>query len=685
MQAARWTRLVAGLAIAVAVAVLAWRREAEDRAPLLATSESSSTDPRDREPAATGIEGIAPPIDRDPVAPPPSRPSCPLVTVRTLTSDTRPKPVGGIPFAVGFGQGRDPAALPVARGVTDANGTAEVALPADAFAAALAANERIWGRVESEGRARSTLAIELSADRSPELLLRVLDGFSVAGRVVDSSGVPVRARVWTWYEEKSGSRRGIDATSDADGWFELWCSKILVRDLVATAEGVGTTLVADVALAPVSDPLELVLNGPGELHGRVLDPSGTPVAGLELDAVAETLGADFNAFRHEEFDEPRFLYEQPASAGHLFASTRTDLEGRFAFTGLAGGGWWIRNGFEWEPTVLHEAPIPSSGPEVVLTVQRSHLVVRVHDLEGRVETPDEARPRWTEAAQWPETPQVLVVPEGLAEWGGESRPIESSVVGDARVFQVVAGRRYQVGLVGGAEPWRPVAVVAAPGRVEVGLRRSPELGTGTVTIDATDADGAPLTKAFELRVEDPESDVVVQRWTSSYRFASWPRTLTLPTGTWRIAVEGHAVLDGMHFTLSERRTLGRFETLVRVREGETHAIHATLPAGARLRLTLAGVAKAEELQPDRLWVRPERVAYVTLALHQQGRRPVPVLFEHDTPFAPLQPFLALGTTADSDPLPSGRWTLEGRLGERIARTTVDLVDGATTEATLRFE
>jgi hypothetical protein len=523
--------------------------------------------------------------------------------------------------------------------------------------------------VESERASPATT--RSPTDLSPTPRPAASNGFTVVGRLLDARGAPVSGAIAAWGPAGSEPPTRIaGALSEPDGRFELHLRRPATVDLLAQARRIGTALVTGVELSPdTAEPLDVVLRGPGLLRGRVVEPSGVPVPGLELDAVADSLGATFTGFRYMNFEPDGLLLERRAEDGLLFATTLTDLEGRFACSGLQAGEWWLR--VAWEDAPLSTEPVLADGQEITLTLQRPRLVVRVREVSGRIEPADPRERLAPDPWKWPETLRAVVLADPAGSPGGRDGPVGCRILGDARVFPVEAGRRYVVGLLGGAEPWRPRSVLAGPGTTEVELVRTPAAGMGTLVIEATDKGGVPVTSGFELGIEDPETGVAVARWGSSARFSPWPRSIELPTGAWRVVLEGRAWIDGEHGTLVARRTLGRFEALVHVSIEEARLVRAVVPAGARLQLTVIGEDPDEGL--------------ASLTLQAEGRRPVPVLIDTGAVLDPLRPELAPGRSALSEVLPAGHWTLEGRLGERVATIPVALVDGATTPATLRFE
>ncbi len=172
--------------------------------------------------------------------------------------------------------------------------------------------------------------------------LRLSEGFTLAGRVVDSGGRTVEgARVAL--VDGEGERHVV---SEADGRFEVAGLAAGETTLVASAPG---ALPSEPLRCPVGADLrdlELRLRGAPRLRGRVLGPDGLPVAGArvarfgDLDA-AITTGAD-GAFEleGEREGEPLLVTAPGLAAARVTAApagAACDLEVRLVAVAPAPG------------------------------------------------------------------------------------------------------------------------------------------------------------------------------------------------------------------------------------------------------------------------------------------------------------------------------------------------------------
>lgn len=437
----------------------------------------------------------------------------------------------------------------------------------------------------------------------------------------------------------------------------------------------------------------------GALRGRVVDASGLPLDGLELQVALEGL-------LEEGWNRPlergrRYRAAREQGDGSPLVRVTTDATGGFRVPGLMDAPYDVWATPESRMDRLTAVPVladgladgPADGRELVLVYERPHLVVRVLGEDGtpwsHIETLAEIyggvrelhTPPLTVVDRWPDRPAVRVdaldQPVGLLL---ETAPPPGTRVGNTLVFEVRAGVRYRVGLFGGDQPWRPVTVEAGTGRTDVDLQVAPPLRPGTLALSARDAAG-PVDRGVELRVEDPGDGFVLLR--CKLHRGTWPLHLAVPEGTWRVVVDGRPEFAYGEWTLMEPGVHGRFETTVAVRSAEVTFVDADLPAGAVLELTVDGPPPAGEAA----WREGRLRRSVIVRLCQPGRWPQQVAFVGPERLRrkELQDRIALGTTLPSERLPAGRWTLVGELPDgRVRRTEVVLVDGETTTARLEF-
>jgi RNA polymerase sigma factor (sigma-70 family) len=230
------------------------------------------------------------------------------------------------------------------------------------------------GIVELEdSAAREALRIELAPSTIP----------AVTGRVVDAAGEPVAGA--------SVSLGQRIATCDADGAFHVSFDPRHAHGepgagsvLRAARAGVGLAQ-REIVLPGVGEPpLEVLLvlaERPRALEGRVLDPRGEPVAGVEVFVVEDT------PFGREPLGgAPQWWAERSLEEKLGARPATTSAEGRFRIEGLSARSYRLQALDSARLIRSTSAPIPagSEGVELVLDREaRGPLAGRVVDRLGR--------------------------------------------------------------------------------------------------------------------------------------------------------------------------------------------------------------------------------------------------------------------------------------------------------------
>lgn len=277
---------------------------------------------------------------------------------------------GGRPIVGAKVQARGSAGIVLTvEGTTDASGAADLTgLPRGAL---------LTLEVSAAGFASAEVAAR-PIDESP-FTVTLAKGAVVKGRVVDASGAPIeKALVFVMNRRATPAPR---ATSGADGAFELPGLADDAYKLFAQAAGFRD-------LDPVSliiedaegrSDLELRLESPAPLRGRVVGPDGAPVAGAVVSLAAPSA--------LERFDDSAAV-----------SRAITDDGGSFEIAGSTREGMWIvatRDGFG--PGV-EPAPAPGSTDTAVVTLTpEARMRVRIAPSLvplGRLNVRDGSRVGW---------------------------------------------------------------------------------------------------------------------------------------------------------------------------------------------------------------------------------------------------------------------------------------------------
>jgi hypothetical protein len=621
--------------------------------------------------------------------------------------------VPGIAVALGLGAPLDPSCAPFAEVVTDEHGIARVTIPAAALRAARAKpGDRVWARVVSPGYQQRTHSRPLSGGCEPiEMTIVPWPGGTLRGRLLDAEGRPTPGNVRAATRMPTGAL-GLGASADAgtDGWFEILLSREGTYQLVADARDSGTGVVRDCAVRFTdAAPVEIRTTGPGTIRGRIHDSAGRGSSGLEILVLVSALDDERGSF---VLPEPQETEAQLEGRGRLWSTVQTRADGSFEVLGLRSDRYVIRakrnrsERFGPYPELLTPVAVESDGSALDLAFDRPHLAVRIENTDhspwgGKLHL--DTRPYPEPPEEWPADVSLLVFPARAEAHLDErdssclrGRPVE----GGETVFEVTAGRHYEIGLAGGSQGWHPVGAYVPPesSRVEVVLTASAEVPRGSLVVSAFDQSGAMVTNGLVLRIEDPDLGVPLVERRSHYG-ATWPQRIQLAEGDYRLVVEGIGTTEFEHGVLMAPRAHGRFDTPVRIERDRETDVRADLAPGARVHLHLLG----EVLDQDREAIRERYEGWhlpggtdnwaerPSIVLVSGDRWPEPVEFTVEMRGSSaagthLTSKLALGTDAVSQMLPTGRYSIQARMpGGRVASQDLDLVEGQTSEVTLTFQ
>ncbi|MEM7357256.1 MAG: carboxypeptidase-like regulatory domain-containing protein, partial [Acidobacteriota bacterium] len=194
----------------------------------------------------------------------------------------------------------------------------------------------------------------------PEILTLVLEPKGkIAGLVVDDHGEPQPAASVSVLHQDGSGGFGTSHQADGEGRFEIEIDAADQLSLTArAADRRSDNLTLSLAPGQVVEDLRLVLAAGESLEGRVLDPSGEPLA----QAYVRISGMDAQMF---------LAVRQRRTA-------RTDRDGRFAFTGLTPGVVLLR---------VHSQGLPSAQQTIDLQPGVNRLEIRLprpHQVHGRV-------------------------------------------------------------------------------------------------------------------------------------------------------------------------------------------------------------------------------------------------------------------------------------------------------------
>jgi len=218
------------------------------------------------------------------------------------------------------------------------------------------------------------LRLDAGLDPALELQEFALDpGHAVSGRVLCADGTPARDAVVTVRDAQVHWRKG---TTASDGRFTLR-GLAACDDAFVLVDHPSSAVFArqPVRIGPGGGALELVLEAPVALRGRVVDTEGLPLAGAEVRVVGD---------RRVVFEDVDFGEETTWEWALDQSRTRTDAEGSFLFPRLYAGTFEVRATPADAPELAVRTRARSGGAalELVLdrrTAERTLLAGRVTD------------------------------------------------------------------------------------------------------------------------------------------------------------------------------------------------------------------------------------------------------------------------------------------------------------------
>jgi hypothetical protein len=286
-------------------------------------------------------------------------------------------------------------------------------------------------------------------------------GGTLRGRVVDSSGEALLAKIWLLEENpasKSDNQERNGGTYTHGGEFKLNYTDRMHVGLFASAWAQGNAAIPSLFLDPAHPLPEqlLVIRGEGELRGVVLGADGEPYADLPLKIQLAAMDGGAGDSESLEPQATEFLRE---GLGRVAAELTTNAEGEFRGAGMRPGSYIVRvraagsdGGY---PTIISPRPLLANGVPVVLRYDTPRLVLRLTDefggpWEGQVILSG-GRPAQVELG----APRLVVVP---CETPGGPRHAEGQFLRGKQTspgvfeFDLYPGRDHLVGVVGAGFP-----------------------------------------------------------------------------------------------------------------------------------------------------------------------------------------------------------------------------------------
>ena len=437
---------------------------------------------------------------------------------------------------------------------------------------------RVWARIETPGRKR-LMVQRYAYPRTEHALIRMITfgGGTLLGTVIDAEGRPVPDADVQLFSEQDGAFERVSAGSegpDSRGRFALNYHRPGTYVLQARCTGLGSGVVRGLELPGQQDSFEIVLRPGVRPEGRVVDPAGHPVPGLQLTAVPESGCAS-----------PADVLAHELQGGLALDRARTDGDGVFAFTALAPGSYALHQAFGPDVQLTARVQLDRLGPGIGVlsapSTERLDVVaaayrmeVEVVDAQGHSVAPGEA---------------LLVHRATDPHW--DLHPIE---LGDRRVYVVEPGLEYLVSWTRSDAPHFEQRVQVVPGqhRTPVRIQLPPPQEPAELQVRLLDRrTTAPIEGEYwqhlEIIVRGEVGDrmvagtVVPGVATPAFELApSW--TTELPPGRYRVEVGSAATFECVVPTPFPRNLYPRAFAELELLPGESRELTLQLAAGAHL-------------------------------------------------------------------------------------------------------
>ncbi|MGN6110960.1 MAG: carboxypeptidase regulatory-like domain-containing protein [Kofleriaceae bacterium] len=418
------------------------------------------------------------------------------------------------------------------------------------------ANRReVWTRAEPDGRlwidgvlpgtyqvevscashvARETYEPVVVADRDVAVSWEVDLGASIRGTVKTAAGAPVEgAMVLAHTGGKTARARSSSATdqSRTDGSYELTgLAAGSYRIDVSTHEGVAPSEGYAIEVADGAAAIrDLVLEEVGAIQGTVVDSTGAPMSGVDLQVVAAN-----GTFRPLGF----------------MRGQRTDATGAFRVTGQRPGSYRVVASLGWGEQLrkpgtnddakqgeLVEVRAGQTATVKLVVEARSGTITGVVVDAGGKPVAD----AFVSAARESDRAGALGSSVSQTRWTWNERPVVTSTEGAFSIGKLSPGnytvRAYRRG---GGEAVAEHVAIGATARLQI-------KATGSISGTVTRAGGEPI--ALSIQIASAEAGFT--RSEQFYRTGGRYTVQDLPSGTFRITAEAEGGRGELELELAE--------------------------------------------------------------------------------------------------------------------------------------
>ncbi len=516
--------------------------------------------------------------------------------------------VPDVGVVVGLGYAEEGSTIPslagraeLARGLADADGNLILAVELpdlNTTGESRADSPMVFAYVDHPGYQARTRASPLPTEGEEfpwkiELRVQAKHGATVRGVLLNPASEPVpgaKVILYRFNKEQAGKieyRSRVNPRTSRIGTFEAQIDVSGDWQLQARVAGTGVAGLRDIPIDILDPPqdLQLQLEGPGVLTGRVVDPTGEPMQRYRLWAIPENSAESRSGWFSEN---TRCLNEMEGGLFDAYATT--DSQGFFRFSGLKLESYHIRGtlaGSGYFDALLTEEPVRAGTEDLLLRAHNHRVRLTLRESTGENVAFGTFKVLGT--SRTVPHPKPLVYVAETDEAGRVLKPNEqvqgrrTELEDLSQVIEVEAGKRYVFGVFSTqfALQEKVVLIPHKPYAIDLEIQLGTALEPGTLEIEVQDSWGQPIPGKTNLLLRAPSEQRLFET-----NWASLPggqdqrgdeHLLTLAPGIYQLEV-GPTALPMPHAQATGRARLAftAVQKEVEAFPGSTHRIPVRL-------------------------------------------------------------------------------------------------------------
>ena len=430
----------------------------------------------------------------------------------------------------------------------------------------------LYGEASARGYRRGQLpeSAGLSIWQADEVVVRIVlvPGGAIRGRVVDQRGLPVE-QATVRLHAPADEQANASGVTDEGGHYELTPDRPGRFHISAGSFNVGAGQSSSFAFRVDQDLdlLDIVLRGDGLIEGRLVNPLGEPLDGVEVFAHPEG-SLEETYFELVSRRVIQFPDLGAATAGLPRSEVLTDAAGRFQVAGLAPGRYFLLFPGTLGDDSRERALIETGRRNLQVIAERYRVLARVVDAANKM------RRNASVQFQFQEPHQLGLPP--------------SSVMPDGRFVadRLTPGTRLEIlaRTEEGLDARQSVEVKAGvyDTEIEVRLKGDPAAPRGVLRIEPFCSDGTPISRCVaSIR---PSGDAALTGFGFRFQTEVQPGQAlpALPPG--RYAVQLESVNEGLFWHGRRHSWFFPAALEVQLEVGSQQVVPIEVRRGGRLRV-----------------------------------------------------------------------------------------------------